>query len=138
MPKLTAEQVQEISSYEQPTLDLVRQLTAGMRRAGALMTELGERQHDPTWQRQMIAECRSWRTFLDALPGEAPAIYAPTHARILRWAAAVAEAGEEYAAAIAQRDEQRLGVARDKMLATPALYVEITRAVQELVQRRQA
>src|SRR3712207_4377207 len=100
MAKLTPEQIQEIRSYERPTLDLVRQLTAGMRRAGALMSQLGERQDDVDWQVQMIAECRSWRALLDALPGEAPAIYAATHARILRWAAAVAEAGDDYAAAI--------------------------------------
>ena len=135
MAKLTAEQVQEIRSYERPTLDLVHQLTAGMRRAGALMAQLGERQDDVTWQAQMIAECRSWRGLLDALPGEAPPIYGATHARILRWAAAVAEAGDDYATAIEERDDQRLVAASRKMIETPALYLEVTRAVQEVVRR---
>ena len=138
MAKLTAQQVAEVRSYERPTLDLVRQLTAGMRHAGALMSQVGERGDDTVWQAQMIAECRSWRALLDALPGEAPAVYAATHARILRWAAAVAEAGDDYAAAIEQRDDVRLAIASRKMLEIPSLYLDVTRAVQEVVTRMRA
>ncbi|HLL50963.1 MAG TPA: hypothetical protein VK356_09870, partial [Thermomicrobiales bacterium] len=81
MAKFTAEERQAIQSYERPTLALVKELTAGMRRGGRLMAELQERQDDAAWREQMIAECRSWRTLLDALPGEPPAVYAAAHAR---------------------------------------------------------
>jgi hypothetical protein len=135
MPKFTAEEMREIRAYERPTLALVKELTAGMRRGGRLMAELGERRDDAAWREQMIAECRSWRKLLDALPGEPPAVYGAAHARILRWAAAVAEAGDDYAAAIEERDDQRLVAASRKMIETPALYLEVNQAVREAVQR---
>jgi hypothetical protein len=138
MAKFTAEEMQAIQGYERPTLALVKELTAGMRRGGRLMAQLGERQDDAAWRAQMIAECRSWRTFLDALPGEAPPVYAAAHARILRWAAAVAEAGDDYALAIEERDDRRLVAASRKMVETPALYLEVNRAVREAAERMRA
>ena len=135
MARFSAEERQTIQDYERPTLALVKELTAGMRRGGRLMVQLQEMQDDAAWREQMIAECRSWRTLLNALPGEPPAVYAAAHARILRWAAAVAEAGDDYAAAIEERDDQRLVAASRKMIETPALYLEVNRAVREAVQR---
>ena len=138
MAKFTPEERQAILAYERPTLALVKELTAGMRRGGRLMVQLGERRDDAAWRAQMIAECRSWRKHLDALPGEPPAVYAAAHARILRWAAAVAEAGDDYAAAIEEQDDQRLVAASRKMIETPALYLEVNRAVKEALQRMRA
>jgi hypothetical protein len=138
MTKLTEEEIAQIRAYETPTLALVKAITAGMTRGGRLMAQRAERRDDMAWREQIAEECRSWRRFLDALPAEPPAVYAAAHARILRWAAAVAEAGDEYAMAIEQADGHRLREASRKMSETPLLYVEVMRAVNEAVAKVRA
>ena len=71
----------------------------------------------------------------DALPDEPPAQYAMAHARILRWAAAVAEAGDDYAAAVLELDDERLRLASRKMADTVDLYVLAAEAAAEAVRR---
>ena len=53
------------------------------------------------------------------------------HARILRWAAAVAEAGDDYAAAVLELDDERLRLASRKMAGTLDLYVLASEAGAE-------
>ena len=123
------EERRQVAAYEAATLALIKEITAGLGRGGRLLAQRAERRDDPAWRAEISAECRSWRRSLDALPGEPPPLYAPTHARIVRWAAAVAEAGDAYAAAIERGDGLQLLEASRKLSETPALYAEITRAL---------
>ncbi len=133
--KPTPEEMRQIRAYEAPTLSLIRELTAAMRHGAGHLALLDERGADPAWRAEAAAEYRGWRRFLDALPHEAPPPYAMAHARILRWAAAVAEAGDDYAAAIQDLDDERLRLASRKMAETVDLYVLASEAAAEAVRR---
>ena len=131
----TPEELRQIHAYEAPTLALVRDLTTAMRQAARHLAHIGERGADPDWRTEIAAEYRGWRRFLDALPNEPPTPYAMAHARILRWAAAVAEAGDDYALAVLDRDDERLRLASRKMADTLDLYVLASEAAAEAVRR---
>jgi hypothetical protein len=133
--ELSDEEKRAIQAYGGPTVALIKDITAGMRRAGAMIGQRHERRQDPGWRDQFVNETRSWRRKLDAIPEEPPAVYAAAHARILRWAAAVAEAGDEYASAIERDDDALLLLASQKMAVTPGLYAEITRELAEVTAR---
>ena len=135
MAQLSEGEKRTIQAYSGPTVALIKEITAGMRRAGSLIGQLHERRHDPGWRDQFVTETRSWRRKLDAIPEQPPAVYAAAHARILRWAAAVAESGDDYANAIERDDDALLKLASQKMAVTPALYVEITTALAEVTTR---
>lgn len=134
-PHPTPEDLRQIRAYEAPTLTLVRELTTAMRHGARHLALIGERGADPAWRAEVAAEYRGWRAFLDALPAEPPAPYAMAHARILRWAAAVAEAGDDYAAAVLDLDDERLRLASRKMADTLDLYVLASEAAAEAVRR---
>ena len=134
-PQLTPDELRQIRAYEAPTLTLVRELTAAMRRGARHLALIDERGTDPVWRAEVAAEYRGWRGYLDSLPEESPAAYAMAHARILRWAAAVAEAGDDYAAAVLDLDDERLRLASRKMAATLDLYVLASEAAAEAVRR---
>ena len=89
--QFTPEQRRELQTYEGVTLCLTQQLNREVERVTVLMGDYGERRGDPEWRARISAEYRSWRRILDAMPLEAPDVYAAAHARILRWATAVAE-----------------------------------------------
>ena len=135
MVQLSDDEERAIQAYSGPTVALIKEITAGMRRAGSLIGQIHERRHDPGWRDQFVTETRSWRRKLYEIPEDPPAVYAAAHARILRWAAAVAESGDDYANAIERDDDALLQLASQRMAVTPELYVEITRELAEVTTR---
>lgn len=91
----------EIRAYEASVLEAIKRLTAGMRRAAALVHGLDEPGADPELHGMAVAECQSWRTILERVPGESPPVYRNVHARVVRWSAVVAELGDLQVAALA-------------------------------------
>lgn len=89
-----------IRTYEASILEVIRQLTAGMRRVAALVRALDAPGADPELRSMVVAECQSWRAHLDRVPGEPPPVYRPVHIRVVRWSAVVAELGELQIAAL--------------------------------------
>src|SRR5688572_16161034 len=89
--------------YDAVMLQVIITLVAGMQRCGFLLDVLSVKIADPRWRTEAIAKFSAWRKVLDLLPLEIPPGYAGVHARLLRWAGAVAQAGDAYAAAIAAR-----------------------------------
>ena len=74
--------------------------------------------------------CRSWRGIVETIPGDPPAFFAGTHAALVRWAAALADAGDEMAAAIDGNDPAALAVAIDTYRETIALSEEFRRVAE--------
>ncbi len=89
-----AESPGAIRTYEARILEVIRQLTAGMRRVAALVHALDAPGADPELRSIIVAECQSWRALLDRVPAEPPPVYRSVHIRVVRWSAVVAELGE--------------------------------------------
>ena len=123
--------------YDAAMLQVIMTLVISMRRGGLLLDVLPKRIADPQWRAEAIAEFGSWRTVLEALPTEVPPGYARVHARLLRWAGAVGQAGDAYAAAIAARSAPLLRQANRQMGKLPALYAALNDALQRLAEKNQ-
>ena len=95
----------------------------------------GERGDDVVWRTQLVAEYQSWRTFLNALPEEAPVIFAGAHARVLRWAATVADGGHAIAAAVEAPNLDQLLTASQTLLEHERLYETMTIALDRAIER---
>jgi hypothetical protein len=127
-----------VRSYEAALLASIRELTAGMRRAAALVRALEAPDADPELRGMAVAECQSWRAILDHIPAEPPAVYGRVHARVVRWSAVVAALGDLQVTALASgnpADQQRVGqMAAD----VAARYRDIMSAMEQLAneQRR--
>src|SRR5262245_60900006 len=113
----------DIHAYEATVLPLITELTARLQRGREPLTELFvERGNDASWRAQQVAEYRSWRMYLDALPSAAPAPFTQAHARMLRWAATVAAGGDALAAAVEAHDPGQLITASQQLLQHERLY----------------
>ena len=117
-----------LRAYEAAILEGITSLTASMRRGAALGRRLAEAGEDPALQAEAIAEFRSWRAMLDRLPAEPPPVYAPVHARVLRWAAVVAEVGDRHLAAIATGRPDDLALAAQQSPRIMDAYREVMAA----------
>lgn len=92
------------------TLAMAQRLITGFLYAMAMFDHLA--QGDVRWQDRIIAECRSWRGVYGALVSHAPIVViadreAETYARIMLWAAVMADGGDAYAEALEQNDVER-------------------------------
>ena len=120
--------------YDRAMLQVIVTLVTGMRRGGVLLDGLPEQLADPQWRATAITEFGSWRAALETLPADAPPGYAALHARVLRWAGAVGQAGEAYATAIAARDALQLQQASRQMGDLSALYAALDEALRRLAE----
>jgi hypothetical protein len=66
---------------------------------------------------------------------ESPAVYATAHARLVRWAGAVAEVGDDFAAAIEARSTLQVHRASRKMARVSALYRAMQLTLVEAVEQ---
>ena len=123
--------------YDAVMLQVIMTLVTGMRRGGLLLDVLPERSADAQWRTEAIAEFGSWRRGLEILPVEAPPGYGGVHARLLRWAGAVGQAGDAYAAAIAARSASQLRQASRQMDELPTLYVALSEELRRLAEANQ-
>ena len=89
--ELTDDENEEIAAYGTQVLGLANQLIAGVRRYTAIHNVAMEHGDSPGLWAARLSECESWRDILDAIPASPPAAFAGTHARVLRWAAAIAK-----------------------------------------------
>ena len=121
-----------LRAYEAAILEGITSLTASMRRGAALGRRLAEAGDDPESRAEAIAEFRSWRAILDRLPAEPPPVYAPVHARVLRWAAVVAEVGDRHLAAIATGRPDDLALAAQQSPRIMDAYREVMAAMERL------
>jgi hypothetical protein len=113
---------------------LVQELVTGMLSATALIAQVDTRIDDPVWR--AVTEMRSWRALRDQLAAEAPPVaFALAHPHALRFAAALAEAGNDYAAALAVGRRQRLVAANHKRLVAGALNAQMAQAYAPIVAR---
>jgi hypothetical protein len=115
-------------------LTAIAVLTAALGRGGVLLDQLPDQMSDASWRVAASTEFRAWRTELEALPAESPAAYATVHARLVRWAGAVAEVGDDFAAAIEAGSASRLHRANRKMARLPALYRAMQQALAKAVE----
>ena len=118
--------------YDAAMLQVIMTLVTGMRRGGLLLDVLPERIADLQWRAEAIAEFGSWRTALETLPTEVPPGYTEVHAGLLRWAGAVEQAGDTYAAAIAARSTPLLRQANRQVGKLPARYAALNDALRRL------
>lgn len=138
MPELSNQRLpsrdDEVRAYEANLLQAIKRLTAGMRRAAALVRELDTPGADPETRSMAIAECLSWRAILDHIPDEPPPVYGPVHTRVVRWSAVVAELGDLQVAALASsqpEDQRRVG---ELAAEVATRYRDIVEAMERLAQ----
>jgi hypothetical protein len=121
-----------LRAYEAAILDGITTLTASMRRGATLARRMAETGDDPAPRAEAIAEFRSWRAILDHLPDEPPPVYAPVHARVLRWAAVVAEVGDRHLAAIATGRPEDFASAAQQSPRIMDAYRDVMAAMERL------
>ena len=135
MPDLATEEKAAAEAYGAEIARIGRELAPRIRRYTALHTQALERGDDDALRAARMAECRSWRRLLDALPEEPSPIFADTHARLLRWHGAIANVGDEIAAAVAANHSRALNAAHVKLSEAAALGIEVMRAAIQDVER---
>lgn len=123
-------------AYEASVLEAITQLTAGMRRAAALVNTVQTSGDAPDRREMAIEECRSWRGILDRLPGEPPPVYRGVHARVVRWAAVVAQIGDLQVAALDSRRPEDQRIVTDMAAEVAARYRDIVVAMERLAASR--
>jgi hypothetical protein len=132
---LPPDEPESLAAYEAAMLTAIAALTAALSHGGMLLEQLPEQMSDASWRVAASTEFRAWRAELEALPAESPAVYATAHARLVRWAGAVAEISDDFAAAIEARSTSQVHRASRKIARVPALYRAMQLALVEAVEQ---
>lgn len=122
----------EIRAYEASVLEAIKCLTAGMRRAAALVHGLDAPGADPELRGMAVAECQSWRTILERVPGESPSVYRNVHARVVRWSAVVAELGDLQVAALVSGSAESQERVSEMAVQVAERYRDIVVAMEQV------
>ena len=125
----TTTDIASANGYTAEIVRITRELTASINHYTALHHLAGEHGGDVLQDARSTA-CRSWRGIVETIPGDPPAFFAGTHAVLVRWAAALADAGDAMAAAIDGNDPAALAVAIDTYRETIALSEEFRRVAE--------